>query len=103
MRIQDALSNCCDGAKSFASGAVEWMSKAVTATGAFIGDSARKVADFAKPHFENLKTFAQQNRESLVIGTIGVAIGAVVTAIIAQVFCRGTGTPVTGSTTAAAV
>lgn len=94
MRIQDALSNCCDGAKAFASGAVDWMSKAITATGAFIAESARKVAEFVKPHFENLKTFARENKESLIIGSIGVAIGAIVTTIVSKVFCKPTVEPV---------
>jgi hypothetical protein len=107
MRIQDALSNCCEGAKTFASEAAAWFGKTVTAIGAFIADSAQKVSDFVKPHFENLKTFVQQNKESIIIASIAFAVGAIATAIVTQVFCRGTGnsgsTSATTSTSAATV
>ncbi len=65
MRIQDALSNCCEGIKEFASAAANWIGKTVSATGAFIAEIAAKVAEFVKPHFEHLKTFAQEHKDML--------------------------------------
>ena len=103
MRIQDAFSNCCEGIKDFASSAVAWIGKTVTAAGVFISESAKKVAEFVKPHFENLKTFVQENKQSIIIATVAFAVGAILTAIITQVFCKGTSNPVTTSTTAATV
>jgi hypothetical protein len=105
MRIQDAFTNCCEGVKVFASETGAWIGKIVSAIGEFISDGVRKSAEFIKPHFEHLKTFAQENKQSIIIASIAFAIGAVATAIITQVFCRGTGTGVTttSSTTAATV
>jgi hypothetical protein len=101
MRIQDALSNCCEGIKDFASSTASWIGKTVTATGAFFTESATKVAEFVKPHFENIKTFAQENQQSIVIAAAAFTIGAIATAVITNVFCRGTNTtPATSSTTA---
>ena len=88
MRIQDALSNCCEGIKEFAASAAAWIGRTVSAAGAFISETAAKVAEFVKPHFERLKTFAQENKQSIMIAAIGFAIGAVVTAIVNNVFCR---------------
>ncbi len=101
MRIQDALSNCCDGIKDFASAAASWIGRTVTAAGAFAIEGAQKVAEFIKPHFENLKTFAQENKQSLFVATVACTFGAIATAIITNVFCRGTDTtpPATSATT----
>jgi phage-related protein len=93
MRIQDACSNCCAGIKEFASNTASWIGKTVTATGAFIAESAEKVAEFVKPYFENLKTFCQENKESILVAAIAFTLGAIAYAIINQVFCRGTNTP----------
>jgi hypothetical protein len=102
MRIQDAFSNCCEGIKEFAFSAASWIGKTVTATGSFLVEGTHKVAEFVKPHFENLKTFAQENKESLVIATVACTIGAILTAIISNVFYRGTNTTPTSSSTSAA-
>lgn len=103
MRIQDALSNCCGGIKNFVSAPACWIGKTVTATGAYIAEVATKVAEFVKPHFENLKTFAQENRQSIIIATVAFTVGAIATAVITNVFCRGTDTtpPETSGTTVA--
>ena len=103
MRIQDALSNCCEGIKDFASTAASWIGKTVTATGSFLVEGTAKVAEFVKPHFQNLRTFAQENKQSILIAAVAFAVGAVATAVVTNVFCRGTNTPVTtaASTTAA--
>lgn len=89
MRIQDALSNCCEGIKEFAASAASWIGRTVSAAGTFISETATKVAEFVKPHFERLKTFAQENRQSIMIAAIAFAVGAVVTAVVNHVLCRG--------------
>lgn len=98
MRIQEALSNCCEGIKDFASSAATWIGKTVSAAGSFLSETASKVAKFVKPHFENLKKFAQENKQSLIIAGVAFAIGAVLTAIISNVFCKGTNTTPTTTT-----
>ncbi len=90
MRIQDALSNCCEGIKEFASSAANWIGKTASAIGSYLAEMAAKVAQFVKPHFEQLKTFAQENKQSIIIASIGFAIGAVLTTIINNVFCSNT-------------
>jgi hypothetical protein len=90
MRIQDACSNCCTGIKEFASIAVSKIGRTITAVGHCIGESARKAAEVAKPHFESLKVFAQEHRRDIVITTVAVIIGAIGAAIINKIFCRAT-------------
>lgn len=90
MRIQDALSNCCEGIKEFASSAVNWIGKTVTTIGSYLAEMAAKVAQFVKPHFEHLKTFAQENKQSIIIASIAFAVGAVLTTIVNNVFCSNT-------------
>lgn len=103
MRIQDALSNCCEGVKDFAFATADWIGKTVTATAAFIAEGVEKVAELVKPYFENLKTFAQENRDSILIAGIAFIVGAIGTAITTQLFCNGTNTsPNTGTSSAAA-
>ena len=102
MRVQDAFTNCCEGVKSFASSAVEWMGKTVSAIGAFIADGVKKIAEFVKPHFEHLKTFAQENKQSIIVAAVAFTVGAVLTAIITQVFCRGSNASGATTTTSSA-
>lgn len=102
MRIQDALSNCCEGVKDFAFATADWIGKTVTATAAFIAEGVEKVAEFVKPHFENIKTFAQENRDSVLIAAIAFTIGVIGTAITTQLFCNGTNTPPGTSTSSTA-
>jgi len=90
MRIQDALSNCCEGIKEFASSAATWIGKTVSAIGSYLAEMAAKVAQFVKPHFEQLKTFAQENKQAIIIASIAVAIGAVLATVINSVFCSST-------------
>ena len=92
MRIQDAISNCCDGIKHAASSTANWIGKTVTTTGSFVIEGARKVAEVVKPHFESLKTFARDNKQSILITAIAFTVGAIATAIMTHLFCRGTGT-----------
>ena len=104
MRIQDALSNCCEGIKDFASVTANKVGKITTAIGNCIGETARKAADFAKPQFENFKTFAQENRQPIIISAVAFAVGVATAIIMSKVFCRGTntvsstGTTLTGAT-----
>lgn len=91
MRVQDALANCCDGVKEFASNAAAWIGRTVSTIGSTIGDLVSKVAQFVKPHFENFKTFAQENKESLLIAGVAFVVGAVISAVTYHVFCKGTG------------
>jgi hypothetical protein len=97
MRIQEAFSNCCEGIKDLASATACWIGKTVTATGAFIAEVAHKVAEFVKPHFENIKTFAQENKQSIIIAAVAFTFGAIATAIITNVFCRGTNATSSGA------
>lgn len=91
MRIQDACTNCCATVQEYASNAADWIGKTVTATGAFFTEGAKKVADFVKPYFENVSTFARDNENSpFIFAAIGCTIGAILTAIITNVFCRST-------------
>lgn len=95
MRIQEALSKCCEGLngiKDFASSAASRIGKNVSTAGSFLSDGAAKVAEFVKPHFESLKSFAQNNQQSILVAGLVLVAGAIATAIMTQVFQRGTGT-----------
>lgn len=101
MRIQEALSTGCNGIKSFASSTAAWIGKTVSAAGAFIADLIAKVAEFVKPHFENLKTFVREHKQALIIATVAGAIGTVLGLVFANC-CKsapatGTGAPATGT------
>jgi hypothetical protein len=98
MRIQDALTNCCEGIKEFVSAGAAWFGKSVTAAAEFTVQGAHKVAEFSKPHLEHAKTFAQENKESIIIAAVGFAVGALLTAIIANFFCGGQTPPATSTT-----
>ncbi|GEM_PF-6520936 len=95
MRIQDALSNCCEGIKEFASATATWIGKTVSTIGSYLADMAAKVMQFVRPHFEQLRTFVQENQQSIFIASVAFAVGAVLTAIINHVFCSNT--PATSS------
>jgi hypothetical protein len=92
-RAPGTLSNCYEAIKECASATASWVGRTASATGTFISESAHKVAEFVKPYFENVKNFAKDNKESLILGTIFFVIGAIATAIIANIFCKNT-TPV---------
>ena len=102
MRIQDALSNCCEGIKDFATSAAAWIGRTVSAVGSFIGETASKVAEFVKPHFERLKTFAQENRQPIIIAAVAFAVGAIVTAVVNNVLCRSQAASATSAGTPSA-
>lgn len=99
MRIQDALSNCCEGIKEFASSAASWIGKSVSTVGNYITSTIAKVMEIAKPYFEQIKTFARENQQSLLVAAVAFAIGAA-TVALANAFCRATDTDQTTTTTA---
>lgn len=108
MRIQEVLSNCCDGIKDFASSAASWIGKTVTATGSFLIEGTAKVAQLVKPHFDKFRTFAQENRQALIVAAVAFAVGAIISTVVNDVFCRNTdpttpppGTGVTAGATGA--
>ncbi len=90
MRIQDTLSNCCEGIKEFASAAFTWIGRTVSAIGASLYDMAMKVGQFVRPYFEQLRNFVQNNQQMVIIGVIGAAVGGLLVTIINSVFCRQT-------------
>ncbi len=90
MKIQDALSSCCKGIKEFASSAATWIGKSVTATGSFLSQTATKVAELAKPHFDHLKNLARENRQSLIIVGITSAVSVIATLIMTNLFSKAT-------------
>ncbi len=101
MRIQEALSKCCEGLngiKDFASSAASKIGKNVSTAGSFLSDGIAKVAAFVRPHFENLKSFAQNNQQSLLVAGVAVVIGAIATAVMTHIFQRGTGASESAST-----
>jgi hypothetical protein len=92
MNVQNSSSGYYAGVRNFASTTANKMSRAMNAVGNCIADTARKAADFAKPHFQNLKTFAQENRQPIIISAVAFAVGVVTAIIMSKVFCRGTNT-----------
>lgn len=92
MRIQEALSNCCQGIGAFLSRAGESIGTTVSTVTAYTADYAQKAAEYVQPHFENLKTFVSENRGPILLVTAAAAIGAIAYAVINSIFCRGTNT-----------
>ena len=96
MRIQDTFHNCCGGIKNFAYAAGASISKAFSNITTCVKDGAAKAAAYVKPHFEHLKTYARENKQQLVIGTVAFILGTIVTAIISRLFCKATNTTPAG-------
>ncbi|MGC1878179.1 MAG: hypothetical protein WA347_01325 [Rhabdochlamydiaceae bacterium] len=92
MNVQNSSSGYYAGVRNFASATASKMSRAMNAVGNCIAETTRKAADFAKPHFQNLKTFAQENRQSIIISAVAFAVGVATAIIMSKVFCRGTNT-----------
>lgn len=99
MRIQEFLSNCCEGTKYYASEAASWIGKTVSPIGDMAAESTHKVMEFVKQNWESVKSWAQDNRQSLILAAIACAIGAIGTIIVYSVFARGTAAqpPVNGA------
>ncbi len=55
--------------------------------GSNVADYAQKAVEVSKPHFDNLKTLASENRGPIMIAVIAAAVGAALYAIISNVFC----------------
>jgi hypothetical protein len=88
MKIQTACSNGCEGVKDFALAAGAWIGKTVTTARAFITEGAKKAATFAKPYFEQLKVFAENNKQPIIIAVAGFALGVVAHVVINNIFCK---------------
>jgi hypothetical protein len=86
-QIQETISNGCQGFTAFCSSAAQWFGRMVTEAGVFISDTASKVAEAAKPYFEHVKTFAQKNGDSIIVGAIAFTLGSIITAAITNFFC----------------
>jgi hypothetical protein len=92
--IQNALTSVCDGIKNFVQSVGAWGSRAVTNGTAFVVETTTKVSEFIKPQFEAVRTFAQENKTTLLWSTLALTVGVVVGAIVNnQLFARGTNTP----------
>lgn len=97
MRIQEMMTQCCDGVSKFASGAVntlaaaaQWFGKTVTVVGKNVAEYAQKAMEYAKPFFENVKNFVSENRNSILIAGISAIVGAIGFAVLNNVFSRST-------------
>jgi hypothetical protein len=93
MKVQDALSSCCDGIKDFAASACAWIGRTVSQIGSFLAEIAAKIAQFVKPHFERLKTFVMENKESVMLAGAACAVGAAIVAVVNHFCCSATTTP----------
>lgn len=98
MRIEATLQNC-SGVQEFASAAANWIGKTATTVGSAIAEGAHKVAEFVRPYFENLKSFAQENSQAIFIFSLGAMVGAFALHMINSIFCRGTNRPPETTTT----
>ena len=94
MKIQEALSNCCEGVRDFASAAATWIGKTVSNIGSFLSDSVAKIAEFVKPYFEKMKVFAQQNKQPIIIAAIAFTAGSIITAVVSSLYNRTTTTTI---------
>lgn len=88
-RIQGAFSNCCDTVKNYGAKTAQWMGKTLTSAKDSIVAGAQKVQQTAAPYIAQIKQFAQENKTALVIGAIGIAIGAALAMLVARLFCKG--------------
>lgn len=82
---QNLVYSAAAGLGTLAAGAA----KAAQVAGVFLLDCASKIAEFVKPYFVQLKNFAHENRQSLIIAGVAFAVGAVATMVANHVFCRG--------------
>ena len=99
MRIQEALSNFCSSISGFASSAASQIAKFATTIGSAAVETTKKVADFVRPQFENIRTWAQENRQSILVAAVAFTVGAIGTAIAYNVFARGADVPASTSAT----
>jgi hypothetical protein len=85
VHIQEAISNGYQGVTDYLSAAGQWISRTVTDAGAFISSSASKAAEVAKPYFEHVKTFAEKNGDSIIVGVIAFIAGSILTTIFTNI------------------
>ncbi len=91
MRIQEALSNCCQTASQTAATVATWAGHQVSVVAQFLGEAWEKVSAFvasaweklvafAGPQLEKARNFAVKNQASIIIGLIGAVIGGALVA-----------------------
>lgn len=93
MKIQEALSNCCQSVQSWGSKAVTWFGKSVSNITTTFGEYARKGAELAKPYFQNAQNFLSQNKPYVWVATVAFGVGAVFLFLINKVCCNTTTKP----------
>jgi hypothetical protein len=98
IRVQDAPS-CFDAIKEFAASAAACIAKTGSTICTTVAETMSKVAEFARPHFESLRTLAQENHVPILIATVAFGLGAAVSAFITTVFCNRTPASSSGATT----
>ncbi len=84
MRIQEALSNCCQSFGTALTSVGQWLGRTVTAIGSGLYSFGAKVVAVVTPYFASLATFIKNNQTSVIIATVGVAIGAVICAAVSS-------------------
>jgi ABC-type transporter Mla subunit MlaD len=99
MRIQDALSNCCEAIREFAASAAVCIARTGSTICTTVAETMSKVAEFARPYFESLRTLAQEHHVPILIATIAFGVGAAVSAFITTVFCNNRPASTSGATT----
>lgn len=82
---------CCDGIKDFVITAANWAGRMISNITSYIAELAGRVMQAAKPHFEYLKNFVQENKEMVLIGGAIFAGGALI-ATAFNYFCCSTPT-----------
>jgi hypothetical protein len=91
MRIQDALSNCCEAIREFTASSMVWIGQTGSALYATAAETMSKVTEFVRPHFHNLSTLAYEHRVPILIATVAFALGAAISAFVTTVLCRDPG------------
>jgi len=101
MRIQETMQNCCKGITDFATNAVNWAGRTISAAGAYIAETAQKVAEFVKPHFEAFMNFCRENKGTILVALGAAVVGALSYALFQALCCNKQATPPTTVATTA--
>ncbi len=64
----------------------QWVGRIVHRIGSEVAEYAQKTIEYAKPHFNNFRTFLSENRGPIIIAAIAAALGATAYAVISSVF-----------------
>ena len=87
-RIQDTLGNCCQGIKNATIASATWIGKTVTSGAHMAVEGAKKVADYAKPHFAQARNFTRDNKSHLIVAAVCIVGSAIVTSLILSHFSK---------------